>query len=1180
MAQQNTDEVQQTLKTMRDGDLFFLHQKGGPKQIRLILDEKEHILYWSDPYSNQRSANQSFILDSSQLQIKTGKQTPYLKLTGPEVDKQCCFAIVTQDGRSSLELQAISKKIADTWFVGISLFGFGEGNTPVTMAERPKNLQDVHVDKNNKTVQLLQQGNYFHNFVLDEQFPERTSIFVWLDPNEGSLGCLYWQKASSMNQGRQKNKDDKLRLSSVTDMYSGRSPPKNVPTTDAPDASCFSITSKTTTLYLEAENTDIRSFWVFGLHGIMSGAATKKNKLPKKSKSEKKERAVEKRVEVMPEPVRMPEPVYVPEPQPVQQVQQVQQPPTPAPVLIMPDAPKTTLDYLREGTRFYAYLGSPVGVTKRTIFLFLDESVPGGTLFWNFEGTYHRDSAMCIPIRDITHLFPGKTNAVLNSAVAAQADPDMCLCFVTRNNEFNIEAFDVHTMGIWIEGVKMLLQGVGKLVQVLPEGGNTGLKEITVGRMFTAWKDPHDPISANIHIFFDKDPDATFPGYLFWCEQRTAADRPMDPSRCMDLNTFTGIFVGRYSSLWQHPKCAAIPDDCCLSLVGRTEEEIWNIQAQNSVILNIWVTALIQRLRESGKIVDSRDGGKVNSIMSLNEDSSFQSGTFFNIHTGGPSAPSSRTIRLFYYPQEFSLFWSEPHPAPRVAHPTCQISLLSLREISFGKCERTALLTPMCHSIPDNVFFSLISEDVSLDLQANASADIIAWKEFLSRTLYAADCILQPLGTHRIGITSLEDLERDKVHRIQLAEQELAIERQRMKEQQQAALKALEEARVEQKKAEELSNLSAQYAQTLKAEFIRKLQSEQESQQREAALPTNEVFARTLQGHGVFDRYFTSPKGEVLRQQVYLTYTIPSHLKQKGQPHPLGALSWSGVSDSAAFLLGTCTDIFTGKNRDAFHRDAGLQAAEDCCLSFCSADNFSDAGVQVDLHVEAPSMNQAVEFLGSVVNVMKLHGREVVEVESVNQQFVRIDPETTQRRNKDRSIINRHFRVLNKGQTINDGNTLLTMAMYMRSSSAFQRDILKMMKDGRIFAGYTVKRGKVIRRPIRVWYEVTNWDTTLGSLYWCPSTTNKQPSLDTRLPLSEIKMVQFGRQDRAFHYLDPNQAPTDDRCFSIISTQATLSFEADATEHLVAWMYGLNTLLCTLGGKKGRPTADHTYIWY
>jgi len=85
--------------------------------------------------------------------------------------------------------------------------------------------------------------------------------------------------------------------------------------------------------------------------------------------------------------------------------------------------------------------------------------------------------------------------------------------------------------------------------------------------------------------------------------------------------------------------------------------------------------------------------------------------------------------------------------------------------------------------------------------------------------------------------------------------------------------------------------------------------------------------------------------------------------------------------------------------------------------------------------------------------------------------------------------------------------------------------------------------------------------------------------MDTRVPLADLKMLQFGKQDRAFHHLDTHLQPPEDRCFSLVSNQATLSFAADTSELLVAWLYGLNTVLTTIGGKKGRPTADHTYIW-
>lgn len=129
-----SDEVQRTLNAVRDGGIFFLHQKGGAKQIRLVLDADEHVLYWSDVDSDERSVTRSFVLDRTKLQIKVGKQTPYLKKTGPEVSKKCCFALESTDQRTKLELQALDQRTADLWCMGIQMFGFGEGNTPVNQA--------------------------------------------------------------------------------------------------------------------------------------------------------------------------------------------------------------------------------------------------------------------------------------------------------------------------------------------------------------------------------------------------------------------------------------------------------------------------------------------------------------------------------------------------------------------------------------------------------------------------------------------------------------------------------------------------------------------------------------------------------------------------------------------------------------------------------------------------------------------------------------------------------------------------------------------------------------------------------------------------------------------------------------------------------------------------------------
>lgn len=647
------------------------------------------------------------------------------------------MALETGEG-ALLELQAESKRLRDLWFMGINQICSHSGHVPLSIAQKSTVRQLIN--ESHSTVITLKSGALFHNYLLDDKFPARNPIFLWMDTKHGTLGSLYWNAPDSGAKFL-KELDKRIQLAHVNEIYSGKKSGNGQQATTAPDQCCFSISTKSASLHLEAPDAQTRDLWVYGLHGILSGNPKMVTKKREKRKKKKREQPV---------PVEVPVPV--------------------------PMARQITLEeMMQNGGVFHGYMYGPNKVPmKRGVFMFYDpEACDGrGGLFWLADGTQKKvkDPKRCVSLASITDLYHGKHTELLLSPAAESADEHRCFSIKTTDKVYNLEAITTEQLDRWLEGIATLLQKNGKQVVNVNEDVidvQAQIESIKEGSEVMLWANAESPGHEKVFLFYREDEDPQNPGHVFWCDpsQKGPLART-SPQQCLDLNALAEIFIGKHTSVFKHAVAATLPTDCLFSFMTGSEEESLNFQAETPEMVGTWTSALRHILGKCGKLIEDVLDSESKRMRIGGGDvyGRFKSGGNFTRYLGTLESCFKQHIRVFFAEEDGtrlgSLYWGEPPPTRRVMDLDFRLPLDQLKEIWIGKQDEI-FTSEAARDSPESCAFSLISDLDELHMEAHTAGEVTIWRDFVVKIMKMGGFTVQE-NEGKLVFLSSEDIEREK----------------------------------------------------------------------------------------------------------------------------------------------------------------------------------------------------------------------------------------------------------------------------------------------------------------------------------------------------------------------------------------------------------------------------------
>jgi hypothetical protein len=151
-----------------------------------------------------------------------------------------------------------------------------------------------------------------------------------------------------------------------------------------------------------------------------------------------------------------------------------------------------------------------------------------------------------------------------------------------------------------------------------------------------------------------------------------------------------------------------------------------------------------------------------------------------------------------------------------------------------------------------------------------------------------------------------------------------------------------------------------------------------------------------------------------------------------------------------------------------------------------------------------------------------------------------------------------------------------------------ERRAMATMQQGQVVRGYFHNRGRPIRQKLYIFYSASmssssptthqpsNWLPSKedpGAIYWCEA-ASRTKSVDCCLPFTQIADVYLGKQTKVFLLPFAHDA-VEHMCFSIILKDRThVNFEALDAEQRSLWVYGIETILLTMGWVKEKESDN------
>lgn len=328
--------------------------------------------------------------------------------------------------------------------------------------------------------------------------------------------------------------------------------------------------------------------------------------------------------------------------------------------------------------------------------------------------------------------------------------------------------------------------------------------------------------------------------------------------------------------------------------------------------------------------------------------------------------------------------------------------------------------------------------------------------------------------------------------------------------------------------------------------------------------------------HGsIFTGYAENRKGKFVKKHL-LVFFNPKHGRH-------GTLYWCPPghrieSRNCSLNLKDITDIFLGKRTDVFESVGAANAVPEHCFTIMSKTKAID--------LEAKSAEDLNLWLFGINSILTGDAKKTLiqgDVEYDESLGVTSTPgPVTQHRRRLSMLAKQHERNVG-GYDKPAGEQGEVQQIHNMQATVLARDYkatVRMMEQGRIFAEYSLYEDK---KHYLVFYDAPTPQTKatvgpLGALYWC-APEHPVKSINAMLPLHEVTELVIGKQTKAFRNSLHAEKADENCCVSLIGEGGKeVNLEARNTEQLVAFLWGLNSILATSGKTVGRAEAVGTNV--
>ena len=684
-------------------------------------------LYWSATGKKEESEDHRlavpFISD-----IYLGKQTPQLEAyTAADAPDNCCFSLVSSD--RALHLKALTPGQRTDFLSGLrDLFMLAGKRTQ----QEAQELSIQQALLTNPKRALLMQGSTFIGLFGTEP-TERRQVLVWLAPEDGKSGTLYW----SSDGQRERSSERSLPLHRVSDVFMGKQTPelKSEQARDITTNRCFSILTRDRGLHLAAADEQQRGDWLSAIKSVFveSGKRVDDEKERAKAKRdrEKAERAAAAKSTIAPNQEAINKEaalldVYSPQPGAV------------APV----DALIDGRDYLAIFPSPAASASSPPAYWSRPVHVFFvaGEGDSIGRLFWCDRGRSERVEEQSMPLSRVSDVFVGKQTDELKSAEGGRYDSKQCVSLVSKqlkDRSLHLVAKDEKARDEFVTSLRAAFARAAK-------PGNLSDPAAIVA-MMSAGEEVVSYIGSGIigsscpALLWFAPKDGKL-GTIYWNEELR---KEKVAGLSLPVNHIADAFVGKKTPELLSVEGLFANGDHCLSLMSRKNS--LHVEFKTTQLRDAWLTGVKTAYASAGRIVkESKPGDapgtRITTIVSQRKPDAVRvspvllEGRPFVRYQLVSGALKKKRIHVWLVKQDGplgTLYWEDmvsgqgaKQPLDKKAESSISVSRIS--DVYIGK------QTPLFQhaelaSVPVDCCLSIASREQTLDLAAKYPKDRKEW---------------------------------------------------------------------------------------------------------------------------------------------------------------------------------------------------------------------------------------------------------------------------------------------------------------------------------------------------------------------------------------------------------------------------------------------------------------------
>lgn len=587
---------------LSEEQFYFYDPKGGRNGSGFI--------YWCPLGERTKNPKNGFPI-SSIKEIYNKKRTPELVKGAKDADDAHCFSILAKRGKS-MHVVAPSRKVVRAWQIGIRKLlehagkkvtsaSKGSVATPSpaknpsrTPAAPPSSSKPVarsllrtlageaHAmikEPSRSPLMFFRAVETLQTAVLATRFSVHAgeeSIYVWLDPTEGTYGSI---RCCNQLQPHAK-RSLTLPLETLKEMFHGKFAQQlqGLQAHKILGNCCLSLTSSSPeALHIAFSSPQVCQIWVSCINHILTSHGMKVYLQEFESSSDA---CVRERFTIL----------------------------QPGESLSRETKGASQVNPMRHGewfTRYVRRIGGNVSTQSILLYYAAEDHTRLGSLYWRHENVRTTDPMDCIPIHTLSDIYHGPHHPEFSGLPTNRRAN--CLSLKSDNGKsLHLEADSQGKLSNWIDGLVYILRQSGRRVSsqhqmqgrrisvVFPDPGDE-VRVMMAGSTFTRYVQNG---KQTVTVWYSLDTSAAF-GTLFWCTGHARGQPSAEPDQCMHLHDVVDIIEGKqgenFVKEWAHDAV----DSRCLILVGKHSR--LDLEALDDHTFEVWVRGIQSTMARSGR---------------------------------------------------------------------------------------------------------------------------------------------------------------------------------------------------------------------------------------------------------------------------------------------------------------------------------------------------------------------------------------------------------------------------------------------------------------------------------------------------------------------------------------------------------------------------------------------------